>query len=356
LDYSACIRTVRALADGEEAYVAALDGVADFDAQAYADFLGPNKLLDWVAPTFDRETVRRRFPPEFLERMAAHRELRVREDAILLAQSHEIRAAFAAQSIPFLYLKGLYFSVRFYGGIGRRWQRDVDLLVRPAQREAAEAAMLALGYVHEFGHASETAVRQGFRRDWAGVDVHWNLRRRARRHVVEDDLWAAPVAFTLGGQGFRTLADDYTLTFALLTMIGDLRRGACQARHFLDLYLMLRTLEANLDWDAFFERREPQSLLKPCANVLALLLAVWHVGPEFPRLARAIHKRRRLIDLRDEAEALEIVQRPRDHAANRLWFQRVYPFDKLAEWARRLSVDLPHTLARLDPSRTFELP
>ncbi|MHC5212011.1 MAG: nucleotidyltransferase family protein [Planctomycetota bacterium] len=356
MDYSACIRTIRALADGEQSFVAELDRVAEFDATTYAGFLTSNKLLDWVAPTFDREAVRRRFPDEFLALVEAHREDRRSKDAILLAQSQEIRVAFERRSIPFLYLKGLSYGVRFYGGIGRRWQRDVDILVRPDQREGADQTIRELGYEYQDGKVSDTAVRQGFLRGWADIDLHWNLRRRARRHVDPDDLWEAPARFLLDGQGFLTLSDEYVLTFALLTMVGDLRRGACQARHFLDLYLMLRTLESGIAWDAFFRRRKPQSLLKPCVNVLALLLAVWRVAPEFPHLAQAIERRRRLVEVGGEQEALQLVQRPRGHAANRLWFQRAYPFDKFGEWTRRLSVDLPHTLARLNPSRAFVLP
>jgi hypothetical protein len=356
LNYTTFIRTVRALADGEAAFFAAIEAAPDFDGERCAEALASNKLVDWVAPAILRGPARRRFPEAFVAGLPAYIEDRREKHGILRAQSAELHAAFERASVPFLYLKGYAYLDRLYGGdAGRRWQRDVDVLVRPAHREAATAALLDVGYEAEPGRIGEGAVRQGFLRGWANVDLHWNLRRRSRRHLGEDALWAETAAFTLEGRTYRTLSDDYTLTFALMGMVGDLRRGACQSRHFLDLYLLLRALRDDITWDDFFARREPEALAKPCLNVLALLLSVWEVAPEFPGLARAIDARRRLVELRDRREALHVVQQPRGDGVNQLWFRRVYPYDTLADWSRRMSVDLPRTLARLGPGRSFRL-
>jgi hypothetical protein len=60
--------------------------------------------------------------------------------------------------------------------------------------------------------------------------------------------------------------------------------------------------------------------------------------------------------LSDAEEAAVLVERPRGSPESRLWFRRVYPRSPSRYWAWRLTRDLPHTLARLQPSRGFVLP
>jgi hypothetical protein len=48
-----------------------------------------------------------------------------------------------------------------------------------------------------------------------------------------------------------------------------------RGKHFLDLYLMLRQLEADIDWEAFFGKRAQEGLQTVCVNVLAIFLITW---------------------------------------------------------------------------------
>jgi hypothetical protein len=198
-------------------------------------------------------------------------------------------------------------------------------------------------------------VRWGLRRDYAAVDVHWNLRRRARRRVEGEDLLAAPVRFELGGRTLEALADDATLTFLLLSLCGDLRRGACRARHLVDLHLLLRGLGPEFDPEAFLARREGQALGMPCLNVLAVFLVLWRAADEFPALASAVLRRRRRVQIRGTQDALGLLTRPGGGDESRRWFRRSYPYNRIDSWARRLTIDLPFHASRLLPSRRFRL-
>jgi hypothetical protein len=60
--------------------------------------------------------------------------------------------------------------------------------------------------------------------------------------------------------------------------------------------------------------------------------------------------------LRDAEEAVVLMERPRRSPGNRLWFRRVDPRSPSRYWAWRLTRDLAHALARLQPSRGFVLP
>ena len=286
MDFPTSLRTIRAVLCGEEAYVAALEGAAGFDAAEYAEFLDDHRLFPWVAPVLDGERARSRLPAALIaaadERREPHR-LRIEQ---LVSETLEVDDAFEGAGIDRLFLKGLYFGTRFFGDVRRRHQRDVDVLVHPRDFPRALAALERIGYSREPGRMGEGAVRWGMRRGYAAVDVHWNLRRRARRRIDEEWLWGERASFALAGTTLETLSDEHTLVFLLLSMCGDLRRGGCTARHLLDLYMALRTVGAGVDWEAFLARREAESLVKPCVNVLAVFFALWRAAPESPALAR----------------------------------------------------------------------
>jgi hypothetical protein len=100
------------------------------------------------------------------------------------------------------------------------------------------------------------------------------------------------------------------------------------------------------DPDDFLVRRRRQGLESPCVNVLAVAVLLLDLDGEFPAVARAVSRRARLVHVRDAADAQALLDRPRGSAENETWFQRAYPYDAWGAWARRLTVDLPYSVAR----------
>jgi hypothetical protein len=372
VEHRASVRAVRALAAGPEAFLAALAQAPDFDAQRFEAFLAHHRLLDWAAPALCEEAARPLVPSELRERLLAWRAARAAHNAELLQACVEIRARLAAERIECLFLKGLYVGHRFYGDVNRRHQSDVDVLVRSREFEAALDALAKVGFdvttnlddgkpvaerLHEIrGRQAKAPHGLTVRRGPLRVDLHWCLNSRSASRVAEDSLFAARQRFQLAGHELETLGDEHALGFLLISLCEDLRRGACRAKHFLDLYLMLRALEPQLAWRACFRQLARRGELKAAVNVLAVFLTLWGCAPEFPRLRRALDRRLRLVELRDADEALALLERPRGSAENRLWFRRVYPRSSSRYWIWRLTRDLPHTLSRLPPSRGFALP
>jgi hypothetical protein len=231
----------------------------------------------------------------------------------------------------------------------------VDLLVRERDVEPAIAALRAVGYEREPNRIGGGAVRLGLVRGPSAVDLHWNLRRRARRRMPEEALWADTAPFGFEGRSFATLGDDATLTFLLIALCGDLRRGATGVRHFLDLHLVLRALEPTVDWEGFFAARARQALEKPCVNAVALHLALWEAAGSLPRLAAAVDARRRLVEISGTDEAFALARAPRGGPETVRWYRRAFPYDGLADWGRRWTLDLPRTLSRLAGAGAFRL-
>jgi hypothetical protein len=141
--------------------------------------------------------------------------------------------------------------------------------------------------------------------------------------------------------------------FLLLSIGGDVKRASFRAKHFLDLYLMLRAVEHEIDWEAFLENRARDGLLRISVNVLVVFIIVWDCRDEFPRLAAALEQRRNLIEFRDELEAVALLERPRFDAETRAWRRRVYPESRPGGIASRLTRNVVNALSRLRPSRRF---
>ena len=373
MDHRTSARAVRALAGGAGAFVSALEQAPDYDAAVFERFLTGHQLLDWVAPVLASGCAEHLIGPGFRERLLEYRAARLARNQELLRESVEVRGALADAGLGCLFLKGLYLGHRFYGDPNRRHQRDVDVLVRSHQLEASLAALARVGYdvetnlddgkpvaarLREIRGRAPAKAPHGVtvRRGEYKLDVHWCLNSRSSSRVAEESLWTARRRFQLSGHEFQTLSDADTLAFLLVSLCEDLRRGACRAKHFLDLYQILRALDSHLDWERFCARQREQGVLKASINVLAVFFALWGCAAEFPGAADALGRRLRMVELRDAEEALALMERPRGSVENRVWFRRVYPRSPSRYWAWRLTRDLPHTLARLQSSRSFALP
>lgn len=344
MDPRDAVLLVRALVDGPDGLAGALGARPDLDLGGLVPFVRHHRLAAFVAPGLAAPAAAARGGAAALAALAPDLATAAARADAVARQTAEAVDDLTAAGVEVLVLKGVVFGARYYGDPARRWQRDVDLLVREADVPEAMARLAALGYAPEEGRIGAGAVRRGFRRGPDALDLHWNLRRRSRRQTPAEAFFRAPTPVVVGGRTLRTLDDDLTLTFQLLALCGDLRRGGARARHLLDLHLALRVLEPGRDPEGFLRRREAQGLGPACANTLAVLLGAWPVAGDLPGVVAAVERRRPV--LRDAAEALAVAFRPPDHPANEAWFQRAYPYDGWGAVARALTRDLGFTVRR----------
>ena len=100
MDTLTFLRTIRALADGEEAYFAALEGAAGFEPVAYAEVLDRQRLMPWVEPAITGEVGRRRLPASLgaaVRAGSAMRRMRTKEG---IEQRIEIHVCCVKQLLP----------------------------------------------------------------------------------------------------------------------------------------------------------------------------------------------------------------------------------------------------------------
>ena len=359
LDYRTGIRLTHALAEGEGSCLELIEGSADFEAEAFPAFLKAHNLREWFAPIAGSERGRKILPEGLVAELEAIRRGQPLRVEALVRLCEETQAAFRGVGIQALFLKGLYLAERFYGDLERRQQYDVDVLVRPDDCEPAVKALATLGFDTTTEHA--TVRREEIRTiapkhapgtitlrrpDGMRLDLHVRTKSRWFHGIDERAYWSDRRSVRVGGCEFDTLSDEHTLVLLLASICADLRRGASRAKHFLDLYLVLRAFEPSWDWEAFLERRRREGLLKTSVNALALFLTLWDCADEFPDLAQALERRRRHIEIRSPEEALALVSRPRRSLENLAWYRRLGSRTTLGYLRWSLFQDLPHTLSR----------
>lgn len=144
-----------------------------------------------------------------------------------------------------LLLKG-WAAARAYAEPEWRPCGDIDLLVRPEQRGAAQRALQSLGT------------------DARAVDLHSNLMELSDRSV--DDLFARSQLLRLGDTGVRVLAaEDH---FGLLC-IHLLRHGAWRPVWLCDVGASLEARPANFDWTLCLGANRRRARWIACAVGLA---------------------------------------------------------------------------------------
>ena len=303
--------------------LAALHG----EPEAIADALRRHHLIGLVRARTSDADVRARVAPALAEALASRRPVGRVPASVLLAAYVEVRRMLETAGIELLVLKGFYFAERLYGGIERRPQHDLDVLVRPGDFGATLAALRGAGFARRKRDLHSIAVRRGD----VQVDVHRHLRWAPAFAVDEAAVWRTALDVDVQGTPVRTLSDEYTLVFLLLAAFEDLGQGLAKLKQLLDVYLLLRAVDATMDWDAFFARRAGENLLDVTVNVLAVCVALFDASAELPRLAGALASRRDRCVVRDRDDACRLVDAPPKANASLLWFGRVYP-GSLAHW------------------------
>ncbi|MFU8765766.1 MAG: nucleotidyltransferase family protein, partial [Haliea sp.] len=149
--------------------------------------------------------------------------------------------------------------------------------------------------------------------------------------------------FTVDGVEYQTLSDLDTLLTVAVGLGTDIQTGQHNLKKIWDLYMILRVLDRDTDWDAFFARRSSEGSLRLVLNVLAFCLLLLGANSDCPHLTKALERRGKLLLVKTPEHALAIYGRPRRHLANRLLFSRLLPVSMPRYWASRV-VTLPARL------------
>lgn len=223
--------------------------------------------------------------------------------------------------VPAIALKGLCFAQRLYGGIGRRLQFDLDLLVRADDFTRACATLRRSGA----RPATYDAHSRTFTLEGVKIDLHDRLTRAPAFRADEAACWHSAIDQPLDGVMVRTLSDEWALVQLLHAAFEDLGQGTARLRQLMDGFLLIRQIDSAMNWDAFFAERHGERFERVAVNVLALMTTLFGGEGEWPRLAAAIDRRAALVVDSSRSQARALLSAPRKHPANLRWFASLYP-------------------------------
>jgi hypothetical protein len=304
-------------ADAVAHALAALPG----SPETVADTLRSHHLLGFVQRALREANAPADLPRELLDALASRRPIQRVAPEALLATFDEVRRSLAAAGIETLMLKGLCLAERLYGGIDRRPQFDIDVLVRRRELRRATRVLGRTGFAPQaYDLHSRTVIRDGLK-----VDLHGSLRWAPAYRLEEEALWAQRADVSIAGTLVPTLSDEHTLVLLVLAAFEDLGQGTANLKQILDVALIVRELEPGIDWGGFFARRARENLLAVSVNVLAVVLDSFEMRGAVPRLAAELARHADCVRHPDRAAALALLGAAPKDAANLRWYARVYP-------------------------------
>lgn len=337
------VRIARAAALGQPRELAAALAAIDAGADAIVETLGRHTLIRLVLNTLPADQVRAGLTPALAAHLERWRARPWMPIETLVRHFEDVRHTLDAAGVPVLLLKGFCFGHRFYGGLDRRPQHDIDLLVPERDFGRALRALARAGHTRHVYDLHSQTLRRGDCR----VDLHRCLRRAPAFRVDSAAPWRSAIDVDLGRLTARTLSDEWTLVFLVLAAFEDLGQGAAKLKQMLDLYLLLRAIDAAFDWDGFLAAREREALLDVSVNVLTVVTALFEAGGEWPRLAAALDARSHLADRDSREGAVALAFAELKHEASLAWFARVYPGSMALYLARFWYAGFPDNLAQL---------
>ena len=316
----------------------------DLAPDVIIETLGRHTLIRLVLIALPEPVVRAELSPQLadmLERWRARSWLPIEDYVRAFEQaSHALKT----NDVQSLLLKGFYFGVRLYGGITRRPQHDVDMLVQDRDFRRACRALTRAGFVD----SSDDLHSRTYRLGEVKLDLHRCFRRAPAFRVDERVAWDSAIEVRLGSLTVRTLSDEWTLVFLLLSAFEDIGQGTVKLKQLTDIFLWLRAVDAETQWDDFFSRREREALLGVSVNVLALVVTLFESAADCPRLAAALTNRSHLIADPRRDTALALVFAPAKDVRNLAWFAKVYPGSLALYLARFWYGGFPDNLARFN--------
>src|SRR4051794_27076702 len=240
--------------------VAALSG----SPEAIADQLRSHHLLGFVQRAVLEANAQDARVPMLMVALASRRPIQRATPETLLDTFAEVRAALEADGIGALMLKGLYLAQRLHGGIDRRPQFDVDVLVRRRDLRRAVRVLGRRGFAPQaYDLHSRTVLRGDLK-----IDLHGALRWAPAYRLDEDALWEQARAVVIADRTVPVLSDEHTLLLLVLAAFEDLGQATTNLKQLLDLVLFLRCLEPTIDWRRFLASRAAENLLAVTVNVI----------------------------------------------------------------------------------------
>ncbi len=240
-------------------------------------------------------------PPAIAERFAKARADNAERNCSLLQVLDELRTALESENIPVLISKGLPVAHTYYGDLGLRVLYDLDLLIKPQDRERAFEVAQELGYVPFFaGDRRHQLLWRPRAYAWDAehvfdpdrpclVELHtrpWQRRWHGFGLECQLQLWEGARTREIAGVALRVPREEKLLIHLAVHYACNVIEADARLMHLLDLCLLLRQSATALDWGLILHE-SARSRAQPFCFValdLAARLGQW----DYPDSVRSV--------------------------------------------------------------------
>ncbi len=243
------------------------------------------------------EPFRQQLPADVLHALQSGRQ---QTAALAMKHSQElIRLAshFTERKIPFVVLKGVPLSLHLYQDAGRRFSRDIDILVQPERVDDAQALLTDCGYaltypspalpaiIHERYRTLRKDCTLTHRRHGTAIELHWRLNDNPHFLPLSRlNPFHSSSSVVLGGQSIPVLQDECN---ALYLIMHATHSAWARLSWLTDIAALMRR---PTDWPAVFALARQLGVEAAVRVTLQLaheLLAAPLPSPEIPDSWRA---------------------------------------------------------------------
>lgn len=235
---------------------------------ALLDLAQENDLLGMVAHRAQGAEL----PAAMVERLARHTQREARHHSLCFIEAERMTQALSKAGIGSVVLKGTALACTVYPRPSMRTFRDIDLLVRPSQAEAALTILLQLGYRHA-ATPELVDVYRAHHFHWIlegvgrpRVELHWSLVRPDEPYLLEAELLLTDLGRAGERGGFPVPHADGHVLHAVTSL---LRGGFTEVKRLIDLDLMVRG-GAPIRWDRVVRLAQERDLVRGLRLMLEL--------------------------------------------------------------------------------------
>lgn len=155
----------------------------------------------------------------------------------------EVAAALRHADIPFLPMKGIHLC-RYYPVPQLRSMSDIDLVIRPQDRQRCHQVMEALG----FGCSKDLHEVWTYRRDMTAFEIHdWMMYQDLANDFDFRGYFSNVWDHVADGER-REIEPNFHFLFLIVHLAKHALDAGCGFRNYMDLVLMSRAEELDLAW------------------------------------------------------------------------------------------------------------
>jgi hypothetical protein len=228
-------------------------------------------------------------PTEFRVKLRENRYRLLLHGDRCVEKVREVLSAFHGQGIPVVVLKGWAFIHTIYGGdYGRRFYEDMDVLVRPMDRDRAMGILRQLGYTHLDeswpGYSLRfTGAQSYYSKDYSEferlftIGLHWGLLHIPYYDAGQVDinsLFSRAVPLKVAGVDVLELSLEDQIVYGCAHHGLHHKYDGALYRYY-EMAALIQRKGTLLDWKAVLDRAKEWHCILPLQHILEEIDVLW---------------------------------------------------------------------------------